>query len=368
MTPTPILFAPLLIASLFIFAWGCWRRLGLLSLGTSEDRFDKFGTRLVEMFKYAFAQKRVLAKPFGFNHFVIFWSFLILLVANTEFLLHGVFPQISLARLPEGIYLPLMLTLDIVSAAALAAVIVAAIRRVFAPPFPEARTPEAFFILGLIAILMLAYFGINAAKLARLPENMLAVGRTYMPVSSLFADQISPAATKAVHDISWWFHAIALLLFMNYLPYSKHMHILTAIPNCFFRRLGKPNTVPREEFAVGKKFGVDRVDDFSWKDLLDAFACTECGRCQNVCPGSLTGKPLNPRGIIHDIKNSLLKNGPLLRQGREPQKALIAEGGEEHCCEEAIWAHHLWRLHGGLSRPDRTDAQDHPDAPSSGGN
>jgi Fe-S oxidoreductase len=335
MTPNPTVFTPLLLVSLGIFVWGCWHRLGLLALGRAEDRFDNIGRRIGEMLKYAFGQKRVLAKPFGINHFVIFWSFIVLLVANGEFLLHGVFPWISLARLPDGIYFPLLLALDIVSLLALLAVLVAAIRRIAAPPFPEARTAEAFFILSLIGLLMLAYFGINAAKVSHLSGNLLPLARTWMPVSSQFATLIGPAYGAVVYGVSWWVHAVALLTFMCYLPHSKHMHILTAIPNCFFRRLDKPNTLPREEFVSNNSFGVAQVDRFSWKDLLDSFSCTECGRCQNACPAGITGKPLNPRGIIHDIKVNLLENGSLLKQGKEPATALLDEG---FCSEEAIWA------------------------------
>ncbi|HPX60139.1 MAG TPA: (Fe-S)-binding protein [Deltaproteobacteria bacterium] len=338
MTPNPTIFTPLLIASLCIFAWGCWRRFSLLTVGQPEDRFDNTGMRIHEMLLYAFGQKRVLSQPFGINHFIIFWSFIILLIANGEFLLHGVFPWISLTKLPNVIYLPLVLMLDFVSLLALLAVTVAAVRRVVSPPYPEARTGEAFFILSLIAVLMLAYFGINAAKISRLSENVMGVARTYMPISTLMASFVDPAGAKAFHDFSWWAHAIALLAFMNYLPYSKHMHIMTAIPNCFFRRLGTPNTQPREEFVKDNSFGVGQVDRFTWKDLLDSFSCTECGRCQQVCPASITGKPLNPRGIIHEIKVNLLENGPLIKQGQKPDLPLIGDGGEGSCSEDAIWS------------------------------
>jgi Fe-S oxidoreductase len=124
---------------------------------------------------------------------------------------------------------------------------------------------------------------------------------------------------------------------MCYLPHSKHMHILTAIPNCFFRRLEKPNTQPREEFVTGSTFGVACVDRYSWKDLLDSFSCTECGRCQKVCPASITGKPLNPRAVVHDIKINLLENGRLLKQGKPARIPLIGEEGEGSVSEESIW-------------------------------
>lgn len=335
MTPNPTIFIPLLLISLAIFVWSCWKRFSLISLGRPEDRFDSVGTRLGETLRYAFCQKRVVAKLFGINHFVIFWSFIILLIANTEFLLHGVFPSVSLTKLPDGILLPLLLLLDIVSLLALAAVAAAAVRRVIKPPYPEARTPEAFFILFLIGILMLAYFGMNAAQIS---AGARPLEQAWMPVSGFFAAMVSAGASSSVYAISWWAHALALLAFICYLPNSKHMHILTAIPNCFFHRLEKPNTQPRENFTIGNTFGVDQVDRYSWKDLLDAFSCTECGRCQNVCPAGITGKPLNPRAVIHDIKINLLKNGSALKKGIAPPIPLIGENGEGSISEESIWS------------------------------
>lgn len=345
MIPAPYIFAAMLLASLSFFAWGCWKRLRLISLGRPEERCDNIGTRIGDMLLYAFGQKRVIAKPFGFNHFIIFWSFLILLVANTEFILNGLFPlTIKLIKLPFELYVPLAFMIDIASLLALIAVAVAAVRRLLSPPYPEARTPEAFFILGLIATLMLASFALNASELATYmvrsgadPSSFLAVARKLMPVSGSLAGLLPPLQLETIHAAAWWAHALALFAFICYLPNSKHMHILTAIPNCFFQRLEKPNTQPREEFNVGNQFGVGRVDRYSWKDLLDSFSCTECGRCQNVCPASITGKPLNPRVVIHEIKVNLLENGAALKKGGAPQTPLIGGGGEGSISEESIW-------------------------------
>ncbi len=338
MTDTSTIFTPLLVASLLFFVWSCYRRFSLVTVGTAEDRFSNPGRRVGEMLLYAFGQKRVVSRPFGINHFVIFWSFLILLLANGEFLLHGVIPGISLALLPHKLYLAIMLLIDLVSLLALTAVVVAVIRRIASPPYPTARTFEAFFILGLIATLMLAYYGIAAVRIAEGQET----AARFMPITSLVASvlQGSPLALNLSPFASfcWWLHAVALLVFMNFLPYSKHMHILTAIPSCYFRRLEKPNTLPREEFAKGSSYGAQRIDEMTWKDLFDAYSCTECGRCQNACPASTTGKPLNPRQVIHDLKMNLLANGALLKAGGSPTVPLIGSSGEGSISQDAIWA------------------------------
>ena len=337
MTPDPYIFVPLLIASLVLFVWSCYRRLSLVACGAEDDRLSDPVGRIRAALQFAFGQKKVLSRPFGANHAVIFWAFLALAVANGDFLIHGVFPGISLSLLPPAMYGALAFVFDLASLLALLAVGSAVVRRIVAPPFAGARTGEAFAILGAIALLMLVFFGMHAAEIALGTEAASA----YMPVSRYLAGMFSAFTPDVLHTItafSWWIHAVVLLAFMNYLPYSKHMHILTAIPNCFFRNLHQPNTQPREEFSEGKRFGVGAVDEFTWKDLLDSVSCTECGRCQTVCPAALTGKSLNPRQVVHDIKTNLFLNAKSLKKGERPLLPLIGDAAEGASSEETVWA------------------------------
>lgn len=343
MTPNPAVFAPLLIAAILFFAWSCYRRFGLLALGRPENRFERVDLRIWDMLLYAFGQKRVIEKPFGINHFVIFWGFMILLLANGEFLIRGVFPQASLALLPTSLYHGLLFAFDAVSLLTIVSILVAFGRRIFVNPsylntlYVKARSFEAYMILSFIGILMVAYFTLHGAEIAMGMEPAAAA----MPVSSLMAGLLAGLPTQALESVafvSWWIHALVLLIFMCYLPHSKHMHILTAIPNCFFRSLEQPNAQPREEFAVGKSYGVGKVDEFTWKDLFDGYSCTECGRCQAACPATATGKSLNPRQVIHSLKANLLMNGPLLQKGAKPVVDLIGEEGEGTNTEETIWS------------------------------
>ena len=344
MQPNSAIFAPLLLAALVSFAWSCYKRFSLLTLGRPEDRFSDPGTRLKEMLLYAFAQLRVVKRSFGVNHFVIFWSFVILLIANGEFLLRGVFPSLSLALLPAPLHHVLLTAFDLVSLFALVSVAIALARRIFFPPpymstqYVSARSFEAFLILGFIGLLMIAYFGLHGAEIAMGRED----APLWMPVSSfaarVFSDSPLALVLTPLALFFWWLHALVLLAFIVYLPYSKHMHILTAIPNCYFASLGKPNTQPREEFARGKSLGVGSVEEFTWKDMFDGYACTECGRCQDACPASHTGKPLNPRQVVHAIKTNLLENGPLLAKGEKPSIPLIGAEGEGTSTEDTIWS------------------------------
>ena len=336
-----ILFLAIFLISISFFGWSCFRRLRLITLGKAENRFDHLGKRIIGLFLYSFAQRCSISGSyrFGVNHAILFWCFMILLVANIEFLLAGIFPDyINLANLPTGLYYAIALIFDIVSLLALLAVLTAAGRRLFFPPkYIEARTRDSFFILGMIAVLMLAFFGLHASEIARGSES----AALYMPISSFVASSILPGASTesliSLANIAWWIHAIVLFGFLNYLPYSKHMHILTIIPNNFFKRLTRMSLQPREEFKKGNVFGVGQVDQFTWKALFDSYCCTECGRCSDLCPATSTNKPLNPRLVIHDIKENLLVNGPLLINKKQAKLPLIGGGQDGSIDEEVIW-------------------------------
>jgi Fe-S oxidoreductase/nitrate reductase gamma subunit len=336
MTATVTAFVIVFIVAILLFAYSCYRRFGLVLKGRPDNRFDAPFRRLGNMLFYAFGQRRVVKKPFGVNHFVLFWAFMILLISNTEFLLNGLAPDvISFSRLPDGAYFTLACIFDVFSALALLAVILAVIRRfTFPPPYVEARSRDVFIILGMVAGLMIAFFGMNASEIAAGTER----AASYMPVSNFGASLISSGASAGTLDTAastfWWIHAVILLSFLNYLPYSKHMHVLTSIPNCFFKSLEKVRTQPREEFTKGIDFGVGQVAQFPWKGLFDSYSCTECGRCSDSCPATFTGKPLQPRLLIHDIKVNLLHNH---RNNGGSGLPLIGDKGEGSVAEEVLW-------------------------------
>ena len=137
MLPNPMIFTAVFAAAVLLFVWSCYKRFGLVTIGRPEDRFQNVAARIRDTFIYAFAQKRVLQKPFGINHFALFWSFMALLLANGEFVVHGVFPAISFSILPNAIYHPLVFFFDLASLLALACVTIAGTRRVLWPPTPR---------------------------------------------------------------------------------------------------------------------------------------------------------------------------------------------------------------------------------------
>lgn len=323
------LFTIVLAAAMLFFAYSCYVKFGLVALGASDKRSGSLGN----MFKDAIGQTRVIAGPFGINHAMLFWSFLVLVLLNAEFLLGGLIPGVSFSVLPKGIYAVLFNIFDAVSVLVLIAVIAAMTRKIVAPPYPESRTFEAFFILGMIGTLMVTYFFLHGAEIAsgHAPAGSFISGMVAAGLAGA-----SPEYVQSFYASSWWVHAVVLLVFMNFLPYSKHMHVITALPNVFFRATSKPLLMEREVYEVGNTYGAGKVTDLSWKDLLDSFTCTECGRCQDNCPANLTDKPLNPREMIHLIKENLNGNGKGLKTG-DVKIPLIGDG-EHSVSEDTIWS------------------------------
>jgi len=324
-------------AAMLFFCWNCYRLLRLVSIGKPEDRFRYIRKRVNNVLYYVVGQKCTVSHgySFGWNHLVFFWSFTILLIPTAEFLLEGLFPSsIRFSMMPP----PLIVLTEIVSVAALLAVCIAIIRRlVFPPSYIEAGSKDAFIILGMIALLMIVFFGLHGSEIVQGTAEA-----SVMPVSSLvastFFSDVSSERLPGYIEFFWWLQAIVVLGFMNYLPYSKHMHILAGIPNVFFKSLTKVNTQPREEFKKGNMFGIGQIDQFTWKALYDSYSCTECGRCSDKCPATNTGKTLNPRIVIHDVKINLLKNGPRIYQKKKPVLPLIGAGKEGSIQEDALWS------------------------------
>lgn len=339
MSASIVLFSAVFVIAVGFFVWSCYRRFGLLRLGRPDNRFDRPGRRILNAIYFAIMQRRVVSRPFGLNHAILFWGFLVLLIANAEFLLAGLFPDyISLSRLPLGVHQVLALVFDIVSLLVLLSVVAAVIRRVaFSTPHLGGLSRDAATILTLVAVLMLAFFGLHASEIAMSSERAARLMPVSGALASAFFAGVSTSTLMALAGFFWWLHAIVLLSFLNYLPYSKHMHVLTAIPNCYFRNLDKPGTQSREDFKKGNAFGVGEVSQFTWKGLFDAYSCTECARCSDICPATSTGKALDPRLMVHNIKINLLTNGPLVKKHAAAVLPLIGADKEGSISEEAIW-------------------------------
>ena len=236
MTLNAVLFAVVLVVALAFFARSAARLIGYLRLGKKEDRFAEPGRRLGRVITVAFGQSKLLREPFaGLLHFLIFWGFVVLLSSVLESIGEGLAPGFSFAFLGP-LYRPLQTLIDLFGALVVAAVVVSIVRRIAAPP-PRLRVTghakwDAILILSLILLVMVTMFGQNAARIA---SGVPAGGRF---IASALAGAFAPDAAGAWFLVFFWGHMLSVLAFLNYLPYSKHLHVLSSIPNVYFSSLG----------------------------------------------------------------------------------------------------------------------------------
>ncbi|MBC8145625.1 MAG: (Fe-S)-binding protein, partial [bacterium] len=297
-------------------AWNVRRLIGYLRVGKSEDRFGNIGTRIRNVLVVAIGQSKLLREPVaGAIHAMIFWGFLVLLAAVIESVVEGLIPGGNLFWLGP-VYSVLTVSQDVFCVLILIGVLWALWRRyVVVPPrlrVDKAERRDAALILGLIGLIVVSLLLTNAARYPAGDESGWAV----RPVGSLLAGLFeNPSTARVVFETSWWLHIVTILGFMNYLPYSKHLHVMTSIPNVYFARIegsgAKLEKIDFEEEGV-EKFGVTDIEDFTWKQLLDGMTCTHCGRCTSVCPASITGKVLDPRQVIIQINHRTLDKAPLM--------------------------------------------------------
>ena len=337
------LFAVVLVAALAWFARSVRRLVSYLKRGRPENRLDRPAERVRRVLAIAFGQRKLLREPTaGLLHFMIFWGFVTLLLAVLESILEGFGG--SLAFLGP-LYGPLVFLQDIVGAIVIAAVTVSILRRLVAPPKRlqvEGHAKwDAILILALILTVMVTMFGQNASRI--LMGN--TPGGAARVVSSIIASWCAPAdaaQAEVWHSAFFWAHMLTVLGFLNYLPYSKHLHILTSIPNVYLSETGprgalKPINLADETLT---RYGVTDVDELTWKQLLDGFTCTECGRCSAACPANTTGKLLSPRKVIVDVRARTMEKMPALASGPDgaPEKTLAHQLLDNFVTEEELWA------------------------------
>jgi Fe-S oxidoreductase len=303
----------LLLLALVVLGFGgfFWRAsllYRLLRLGRNEDRGDRPLRRVRDEIVIYLGQRKLLKRPYyvrGLGHALIFWGFLVITYGSADLLLAGLFGR-HLPFTDTGLY---AWTLDIFAVAVLAAVIVAVVRRAFVRPPRMHIAPEGYVILGLISFLMLTLLVFESAGIA---AGQLETDVTPPPLAGLI-NVFSGENAAAVFTGAWWAHVVTILAFAVYLPRTKHLHIVTTLPNVYFRSSRPRGALQMIDDIESKEtFGAANIRDFSWKQLLDGYTCTECGRCSDNCPALATGKTLDPQKIVLDIRDQLLREGPKL--------------------------------------------------------
>ncbi len=312
------LFLIVFVAAGGIMARSVWRLLRYLSFAKADVRWDRPYDRLMHTIKVAIFQTKILRdKKAGPIHAAIFWGFMILLSAAAEAVLEGLHPSLGISFLGP-IYSLFSLLVDFFCLFIILGVVMSLWRRYVSKVQRlqvEHERVEAAMILLCIFSIVSALLIQNSAHVALGTDSHWALRPVSSFVAHTFFAGLSTSALECTYHTAWWIHIVLILAFTNYLPYSKHLHVLTSVPNVFFSPLQYPNTLEKIEFEVESeivKFGVSDIEDFSWKTLFDGYTCTHCGRCTSVCPANQTGKVLDPREIMVQINHRTMDKGPLL--------------------------------------------------------
>lgn len=321
-----VIFLALLVTSVYLFWTAFSKRYRYLRLGAEEDRTDNTGERVKSFLKYVLAQGKVIAEPAGLGHFVIFWGFIILSFGTLDFIAYQYFG----VHLPYGEWSWFAFLHELFSLLVLAAIGVAFYRRYVLQPMRLDISIEAGVILGLITILVISDLLVSGLQIALHEEAPSAAIPIATWLGTVFAGG-SPGVLRGFHEVFVWVHILTLLGFLVYIPRSKHLHMIAAPFNVYFRKLrspGKLKTLDLEDESV-EEFGVGRVDQFTWKQLLDGYACTECGRCHVNCPATLSGKPLSPKYLILKMRDHLVQVGDTLLAQQQMAAAGAGAGDAE---------------------------------------
>ena len=336
--PGRFLFGLLVAFAIAAFVYSAARRIRVLIRAASDNRFDQIGLRIRRTLEYAFVQKRMFRDLYaGVFHIFLFTGFVVLTVRVVSLVLEGLLPGFHL--LPGRAGEVYTLAKDIFEVLVLAGVGMALFRRAFARPKRLDLTLDAWLILFLIGLLISADLVSEGARVALRPELASVWAPAVTAFAGVFAG-VGPARLQTLYETGWWVHLVDILFFGNYLPYSKHFHILTSVPNVFFMTLAPMGRLSTPDLEAAEHFGASRVEHLTWKAVLDGYTCTECGRCRVVCPTALTGKPLDPKVFIGQLRDSVYE--------ATPQILASAGGGENGkarreliggwISEDTIWA------------------------------
>jgi Fe-S oxidoreductase len=309
-----VIFTLLFLAALVLFGLRVGELITLLVKARREDRTDHIDDRIGEFFLVVLGQSGVLRDPIpGIAHFFTFWGFIII--------------QISLLNLILGAFngsLPLLgdnhtfaIVLDAFVIFVFIALLLFAFRRAVLRPKQLSSSLhgpwDGYIILGLIMAVIVtlalvegfqyaAYAAANGVAAANNSGAWSPIGAWFYPLFS----GLNASADVILYRVFWWMHIGTVLLFLIYLPRSKHLHLMATPFNVFFRNFAPKGALPLlENIEEREDYGVSKAEQFTWKQLLDGYACTECGRCNTVCPASNTGKPLFPEEIILGVKEAL---------------------------------------------------------------
>ena len=368
-----ILFIIALILSISLFSLNFKKILNNIRLGRAENRSDKPILRLKNMFRVAFGQGKMIRRPIaGILHLIVYIGFIIINIELLEIIVDGIFGTHRIfSQYFPGLYNILIGSFEILALLVLISVIIFWIRRnilkikrFLKDEMRGWPKRDADLILYFEIILMTLFLTMNGADYAiqlNYPENDIYIRAGSYPVSQFLVPILQDFSLDnliLIERFSWWCHILGIFIFLNYLYYSKHLHILLAFPNTYYANLESKgkfkniNTITSEvklmlddnnnyednDGSEIETFGASDVTELSWIQLLNAYSCTECGRCTSVCPANLSGKKLSPRKIMMDTRDRLTEISKNVKVNSEKYSGDGKKLLGDYISNEEIWA------------------------------
>jgi Fe-S oxidoreductase len=355
MTLQNYVFAVILAGGLWMFSQQAQRLVRWLKLAKDEVRTDYPDIRTKNFLLIGLAQTKILRDPLGgLMHALVFWGFCVLGLGTVEIMIQGLYTPFTWnVILPQLLYVPYLFSQEVFAVFVLIPVCYLLYRRLVIRPkrftVDAVHSAEAVLILSVIAVLMitLLLLFVGEAKQPGAESSGRLITAVLLP---LFAGMSADTAHVMARTM-WWIHALLILWFLNHLPKSKHLHVLTSLINVWFSNTSGPGRVgamrPMDlEAEDAEQFGASDVEHLTWKNLLDGYSCTECGRCTAACPANITGKSLSPRMIVVKTRARLTEKASMLdvvaaaggNATAEQQAVLDKKLLDDWITEEELWA------------------------------
>ncbi|WP_291960879.1 (Fe-S)-binding protein [Maribacter sp.] len=368
-----VIFVILLIAGIGFFVKNVSKLKRNIFLGKEESLTDNKPQRWKNMAMIALGQSKMVVRPIaGALHIIVYVGFVIINIEVLEIILDGIFGTHRMFAVLGPVYDFLIGSFEILALLVIIAVVlfwarrnVIKLKRFFKPEMEGWPKNDGNLILYIELVLMVLFLTMNGADY-QLQQMGAAhyVQAGAFPISSMIApvfEGMSISSLVFLERAAWWLHIAGILFFLNYLYYSKHLHILLAFPNTYYGKLtpkgqfknlqsvtdevkmmmdpdADPYAEPAEDAAVPDKFGASDVQDLSWVQLLNAYTCTECGRCTSECPANQTGKKLSPRKIMMDTRDRLEEVGKNIDANNGEFKDDGKQLLNDYITPEELWA------------------------------
>ena len=342
MLTTRLVVLAALVLSFGLFGYRVYQRFQHMRLGRPAGSFTNWGERLKSLLIFVAGQARLFRFPgTGIAHFFIFWGFMLLVPTILQAMIEGLFPGVVLPFF--GTFGPFALVQDLIAPTVIVAVLYGLYLRLFVKPerYKGSHLGEGALVLCFILTIMVTLLGINGVR-----QNLgeVTIAPAWQPISAVVGKALAGLSEHAQHTVDracWAVHLGVVLVFLTLLPLGKHFHVVTSILNVLLRNLDPRGRLAPPARTDGSE-GVEKIEQFNWRQMLDWYACSECGRCQDVCPAYASGANLSPKLVIMGLRAHLFERGLALTTGNgrsaDRDAVLQKKLAGDIIADETIWA------------------------------